>query len=136
MKITQRRKARKLALQAIYQWQHDVGTIEEITGQFTEKCNPKKVDCDYFVDIITGVNNNNEKIDATITPCLDRNIEELNPIELAVIRMATFELLFHKEIPYKAVINEALEITKTYGSQEGFKYVNGVLDKIAKQLCR
>ncbi|MCK4870079.1 MAG: transcription antitermination factor NusB [Gammaproteobacteria bacterium] len=134
MNLSARRKARQLALQAIYQWQHDVGYIDEIKEQFIEKSNPKKADLKYFAEIVSGVVSNLEKIDATIEPKLDRKLTALNPVELAIIRLATFELLFRDDIPYKVVINEALENTKTYGAQEGYKYVNGILDKIAQDL--
>lgn len=133
MNITQRRKARRLALQAIYQWQFDASHHDEIIFQFKEKCNPKKIDCDYFYDLVSGVIKNIDKVDKLILPNLiDRELKELNPVERAVIRLAVYELHYHKEIPYKVVINEALELTKKFGSEEGFKYVNGVLDKIAR----
>jgi N utilization substance protein B len=69
-----------------------------------------------------------------MTPILDRSIDELNPVELSILRLSTFELLKCLDIPYKVIINEALELTKSFGSNEGFKYVNGILDKIAKKL--
>lgn len=134
MNLSARKKARQLALQAIYQWQHDVGYIDEIKEQFIEKSNPKKADLKYFSEIVSGVVSNLEKIDAAIEPKLDRKLTALDPVELAIMRLATFELLFREDIPYKVAINEALENTKTYGAQDGYKYVNGVLDKIAQDL--
>ena len=132
MKPQARRKARSLALQAIYQWQLVADDIVNIKMQFVDKINSKKVDAEYFNDLLDGVIKNVGAIDEVIMPLLDRKIKDLDAVELAVLRLATYELMMRLDVPYKVVINEALELTKNFGSIEGYKYVNGVLDKIAR----
>ena len=134
MKPQARHKARFLALQAIYQWQVTSDSIADIRVQFLDKTSSKKVDADYFNDLLKGVSENVADIDQTIIPFLDRKIEDLDMVELAVMRLATYELMKRLDVPYKVVINEALELTKNFGSIEGFKYVNGVLDRVARLL--
>lgn len=133
MKSSNRRKARSLALQAIYQWQFTSDPVSAIEAHFIPEINPKKTDQEYFRDLLRGVIANATAIDEKVSPFLDRKISELNPVELAVLRLAIYELLYRLDVPYKVVINEALELTKIYGSVEGHKYVNGVLDKAAQQ---
>ena len=132
MKPQARHKARSLALQAIYQWQLVADDIVNIKMQFVDKINSKKVDAEYFNDLLDGVIKNVGAIDEVITPFLDRKIKDLDAVELAVLRLATYELMMRLDVPHKVVINEALELTKNFGSIEGYKYVNGVLDKVAR----
>lgn len=134
MKPSQRSKARRLALQALYQWQYTAAPCEEIDAQFRENHPSKKIDHDYFSGILRGVIQHIVEIDAYIAPVLDRSINTLNPVELAVIRISVYEFIYCLDVPYKVVINEALESTKVFGAQDGFKYVNGVLDKLAQTL--
>src|SRR3972149_7770176 len=134
MKPQARHKARSLALQAIYQWQLVADDVVNIKMQFVDKINSKKVDAEYFNDLLDGVIKNVGAIDEVITPLLDRKITDLDAVELAVLRLATYELMLRLDVPYKVVINEALELTKNFGSIEGYKYINGVLDKVARQL--
>ncbi|MCL5260296.1 MAG: transcription antitermination factor NusB [Gammaproteobacteria bacterium] len=128
---TPRRRARSLALQAIYQWQFNHEPMSNLEAQFLEEANPKKIDVEFFLDIVRGTITNLAAIDKALEGVLDRKLESLDQVELAVLRIACYELLFRIDVPYKVVINEALELTKLFGSIEGFKYVNGVLDKIA-----
>jgi transcription antitermination protein NusB len=129
-----RRKARSLALQAIYQWQLNVDSIANIKLQFLDKINSNKVDATYFNELLDGTIKNVTTIDKSITPFLDRKIKELDAVELAVLRLATYELMQRLDVPYKVIINEALELTKKFGSIDGYKYINGVLDKAAREL--
>ena len=128
---TPRRRARSLALQAIYQWQFNHEPMSNLEAQFLEEANPKKIDVEFFSDVVRGTITNLAAIDKALEGVLDRKLESLDQVELAVLRIACYELLFRIDVPYKVVINEALELTKLFGSIEGFKYVNGVLDKIA-----
>ena len=134
MKPSARRKARSLALQALYQWHFNADSGETLASQFLAGCNPKKVDTEYFKKILLGTIANGAKIDQHISMHLDRKINAINPIELAILRLATYELVYSTDIPHKVIINEALEITKIFGAEEGFKYINGVLDKVAKDV--
>jgi transcription antitermination protein NusB len=133
VKPSLRHKARYLAVQAVYRWQFGTGSVEEIYDNFNSKSNPKKVDVKYFTELLNGVAQNQTIIDEQIKPFLDRAISELDRVELAILRIATYELMFRSDVPCKVVINEALELTKTFGSKDGFKYINGVLDNIAKK---
>jgi N utilization substance protein B len=126
-----RHKARALAIQAIFQWQFATNSVDEIAVQYLAEVNPKKVDAEYLNDLLRGTTKNAAAIDETITPFLDRKIKDLNRVELAVLRLAVYELMYRPDIPYKVTINEALELAKKFGTIEGYKYVNGVLDKIA-----
>jgi N utilization substance protein B len=131
MKPHARHKARAFALQAIFQWQFAANSISDVEAQYLAELNPKKVDAEYFSDLLRSTIKNIEEIDAVITPVLDRKIKELNQVECAILRLAVYELLYRLDVPYKVIINEALELGKKFGTVEGYKYVNGVLDKIA-----
>ncbi|CAL7961771.1 transcription antitermination protein NusB [Gammaproteobacteria bacterium] len=131
MKPHARHKARALALQAIFQWQYAANSVGDVETQYLAELNPKKVDAEYFSDLLRSTIKNIEAIDAIITPALDRKMKELNQVECAVLRLAVYELLYRLDVPYKVIINEALELEKKFGTVEGYKYVNGVLDKIA-----
>lgn len=134
LKPSMRKKARRYAVQGIYQWHLSGNAIKDIEFQFLETINSKKVDVEYFQEILVNTLTGITEIDELLTPVLDRNFEEVNPVELAVIRLACYELMSRIDVPYKVVINEALELTKTFGATEGHKFVNGILDKLARQL--
>ncbi len=131
--ISGKRKARRLALQALYQWQMSGDEIYEIETQFRVINDITKVDMDYFCKILHGVPQYLDSIQQAFSPFLDRTIAELNPVELAVLRLSTFELYHCMEIPYKVVLDESVMLAKTFGSQDGFRYVNGVLNHVARQ---
>lgn len=127
----ERRRARELAMQAIYQWQLTETSPLDIEVQFHQTNNMEKVDTEYFSRILQGVTQSTSDIDDKIISAAGRPIKELNPVELAVLRVAVYEFLNENDVPYKVVINEALEMTKKFGAIEGHKFVNGVLDNIA-----
>ncbi|MGA2655705.1 MAG: transcription antitermination factor NusB [Gammaproteobacteria bacterium] len=129
-----RHKARRYAVQAIYQWQMNAMPTNEIIQQYFAQKNNETFDGDYFIDILNGVVNHCDQLDQILAPFMSRTIHEVDPIERAVLRLATYEFLYCLQIPYKVVINEALDLTKMFGTQEGFKFVNGVLDKVAQQV--
>lgn len=132
--ISTRRKSRTMAMQALYQWAMSGDELHSIEAQYFEHNNLAKVDVEYFRDILFGVPKFLNEIDTAISEHIDRKLTEINPIELAVLRVATFELLKRLDIPYKVVIKEALNLAMSFGSSEGHKFVNGVLDKVAKQV--
>ena len=134
IKPSNRRRARILALQAVYQWQVTADSEQELTRQFSEKLNPNRIDVSYFEELLGGVLRNIISIDQKLIPVLDRKQEDLDLVERAILRLAACELCYCPEVPFKVVINEALELAKLFGSVDGYKYVNGVLDKVAKQL--
>lgn len=129
-----RRKSRSLALQAIYQWEYTNDPIAIIEAHFRESANPTKIDLDYFSDLLHGVTRELENINSRMIPALDRKLDEVNQVELAILRIAIYELLYRLDVPGKVIINEALELTKIFGSSEAFKFINGVLDKIAREV--
>lgn len=135
MKGQKRHKARCYTLQALYQWQiadQDTTVIEQ---QFSDNIKNDAVDNDYFYRLFSGVVAQQQMIDRQLEPILDRELSQLTAIELNILRLATYELIACVEVPYRVIINEALEIAKTFGTtDEGFKYINGVLDNVARQL--
>lgn len=132
--IHARKKARIIAMQALYQWHMSEEALHSIELQYIEHNDFSKIDLNYFREVFYGVPKLLTEIEQYFIDALDRPINELNPIELSVLRVATYELLKRLDIPYKVVISEALSITKRFGSTCGHKYVNGVLDKIAKKI--
>lgn len=127
------RRARKLALQALYQWQLSGTDLHEIEAQFRLMNNMEKVSDDYFCRLLYGIPANLAQLEEALTPFLDRPIDGLNPIELTTLRIGAFELFHCPEIPYRVVLDESISLTKEFGSQDGFRYVNGVLNNLAKK---
>ncbi|MEX3787205.1 N utilization substance protein B [Paraburkholderia youngii] len=129
-----RRRSRELATQGLYQWLLSGSPGGEIDAQLRGAQGYDKADHEHLDAILHGVMRDSEELSAAIAPCLDRPIEQLSPVERAVLLVAAFELKNHVDIPYRVVINEAVELTKTFGGSDGYKYVNGVLDKLSAQL--
>ena len=129
-----RRKARSFALQAIYQWHMAGADLAKIEAEFRADNDMSKVDLEYFHEILHGVPRELTALDQIITPLLDRDSEEMTPVELSILRLATYEMIHRIDVPYKVVINEAVELAKSFGATDGHKYVNGVVDKIAQQV--
>ncbi|MGC1183069.1 transcription antitermination factor NusB [Legionella sp.] len=132
--INGKRKARKLALQALYQWLMSGSELLEIEAQFRIINNMDKVDVVYFCRLLHGVPEHVNELEGKFAPFLDREVRGLNPIELTVLRIGSFELVHSPEIPYKVVLDEAISLTKEFGSQDGYRYVNGVLNNLAQQV--
>ncbi len=134
MKPSERRHAREYALQAMYQWQISAAPIAEIELDFLIHHIKEKTDINFFKELIHSVPKHFEELDQQMTPFLNRSLSELDPIELAILRLGIYELAHRLDVPYRVAINEALELTKKFGSVEGFKFVNGVLDQVARKL--
>lgn len=133
--INGKRRARKLALQALYQWLMSGSELYEIETQFRVINNMEKVDTDYFCHLLHGVAEHVTHLETSFTPFItDRDVASLNPIELTVLRIGAFELIHCPEIPYKVVLDEAISLTKEFGSQDGHRYVNGVLNNLAQSV--
>ena len=131
---SRRRIARELVLQGIYQWHLAGGTIDLIEVQLRETREFSRADEKFFSKLFDGVFGDVNKIEETILPFIDRPFTALSPVEYAILLLSTYELIYFVEIPYRAVINEAIELARTYGGIDGYKYVNGVLDKLAVKL--
>jgi N utilization substance protein B len=129
-----RSQARKHAVQAIYQWQMAGQEVADIINQFLEEQDLKSFEIPYFQDLIRGVPSHLEELDELLKPNLDRAIESVDPVERAILRLATYELSHKPEVPYRVVINEAVELAKVFGAEQGHKFVNGVLDQVAKKV--
>lgn len=129
-----RHRSREFALQGIYHWllnNEDSGAID---AHIREAHGFEKADREHFDVLLHGAIKQSVALREDIAPLIDRSIAELSPIEHAVLLLGTFELKNHIEIPYRVVINEAVELAKSFGGQDGHKYVNGVLDKLASKL--
>jgi len=126
-----RSRARRRALQAIYAWQMSGNRIDGVIDQFRHEQDMQIADLEYFEELVRGVARLHMELDAAITPYLDREIARVDPIERAALRIAAYELRERIDVPYRVVINEAVETTKRFGSDHGHTYVNGVLDKLA-----
>ncbi|WP_066016001.1 transcription antitermination factor NusB [Endozoicomonas atrinae] len=129
-----RRRARQLALQALYQWHIAKSPLNQIEAQFRTDNDFSKVDDGYFSAIIHGVPNQANQLDEAMTAVLDRPLSQLDPVELSALRIGCFELMNRKDVPYRVVINEAIELVKRFGAQDSHRYINGILDKLAPRL--
>lgn len=130
----ERKKAREYVLQALYSWQLSQNDINDVEAHHLAEHAKAKFDTDYFKELLHAIPAEVAALDGLIEPHLSRTLDELTPIELAILRMAAYEFKARLEIPYRVVINEAVDLSKAYGAAEGHKFVNGVLDKLAKDL--
>lgn len=130
----QRSRSRSLAVQALYQWQIAGQDVASIVEHFMIEQDAKKFDTDYFNELVHAVPSRLGELDAALSSCVDRALESVDPVERAILRLGAYELIEHPEIPYRVVINEAVELAKTFGAEKGHRYVNGVLDKAARAL--
>jgi len=131
---TARHKARRLATQALYTWQMSGQDIADIDQQYRLQHDMSKVDQDYFHDLLHQVPAHIEELDNHIKPLLDRELTQVDPVERAILRLGTYELVHRLDVPYKVVINEGVELAKTFGAEDGHKYVNSILDGIAQKI--
>jgi N utilization substance protein B len=126
--------ARKLAMQALYQWQLTQQTAPEIKKQFLESEDSAGVDREHFEELVSGCIARHEELAAALKPFIDRPIEQLDPVETAILMIGMFELQQRVDIPYRVVINEAVDLCKRFGATDAHKYVNAVLDRAAREL--
>lgn len=129
-----RHKAREAAVQALYQWQLTEQAPGDIEDHFILDHEMSEVDLEYFDQLVRGIPLHLHELDDHLAPFLDRDIDDVDPVERAILRVGTYEFEFHPEVPYKVVLNEGVELAKTFGAEHGHKYVNAVLDKVAAKL--
>jgi len=134
MKPAERRRARQFAVQAIYQWQITQSGVTQIIEQFSVDQDMSKTDVPYFKESLMGVVQNVESLDEKLSPYLSRKIEDVDMVDIAVLRLAMFELTHRTDVPHKVVLNEAIELAKDFATDESYKFVNGVLDKALRSL--
>jgi len=132
VKPSPRRKARELAVQAVYSWQLSQNTVNDIELSFIADNSKRRFDIEYFQQLLRGVTGNVGELDLVISPHVDRPIDGVDHVEKAILRVAVFELSNCKEVPYRVVINEAIELAKLFAADDSHKFVNGVLDKVVK----
>jgi len=126
-----RRKSRELVLKAVYRGMINASELKQIIADAKEDPEFVKADEAYFRHLLDGVTSKIEELDSQIAAFIDRKVEELSPVEHAILRISSFELMFDATIPYRVAINEGVELAKLYGGADGHKYINGVLDKVA-----
>lgn len=131
---TPRRRAREFALQGLYQWQYTGDGAAQVLKNLSEMDEFDDADHDFLEAQLTGTIAESEGLRARIEPLVDRKWEDLSPIERGILLLAAWELMHKPEIPYRATINEAIELGKTFGGTDGHKYVNGVLDRLAAEV--
>jgi transcription antitermination protein NusB len=131
--LAARSRARRRALQALYAWQMSGSSMTSVIEQFRHEQDMEVADQEYFEDLLRGVEKHVETIDESLKPYIDRDVGQIDPIERAALRLAAYELQFRPDVPYRVIINEAIEVTKRFGADHGHSYVNGVLDKLAAQ---
>lgn len=136
MKVSPRRRARECTVQALYSWFISKNSVEQVELAFITDQDMQGVDIPYFRKLLRGAVENMDAVDAALSPHLDRAENEVDPIERSILRMAGYELKYELDVPYKVVINEAIEVAKVFGSDDSHKYINGVLDKLAPALGR
>ena len=129
-----RRRSRELALQELYAWQLGGASLEALSAHAAESSEYAKADEPFFRKLLSGVLGEAAELRGTLEPRLDRPWDELSPVERAILMLAAYELRYLPEVPFRVVVNEAIELAKSFGGTEGYKFVNGVLDRVAKQI--
>ncbi|MEX2475538.1 transcription antitermination factor NusB [Marinobacter sp.] len=133
-KAGDRRRARALAMQGLYQRHFSKSPVSDIEAEFMVDNDMSKVDTLYFRDLLRGVHREQAELDKLLEPFLDRPLAEVDPVELAIVRLGAYELKHRLDVPYKVVINEGIEMAKKFGGTEGHKFVNSILDKLSGRL--
>ena len=127
-----RQRARRRALQALYQWQINRQDAEEIVRQFRDTQDFSLVDEEFFEELVCGVIAEQESLDGSLQPCLDRPMVQVDIMEQAVLRLGAWELLHYPEVPFRVILDESIDLAHRFGAEQGHAFVNGVLDKAAK----
>lgn len=126
--------ARRLAMQALYRWQLNAGSWQELVSEFAADPDMARAEQEYFTAVVRGVLEAGDALAAQLQPAMDRPLAHLDPVEHAVLLVAVYELLHRPEVPYRVVIDEAVSLTRRFGATDAHKFVNGVLDRLARSL--
>lgn len=129
-----RHLARQAAVQALYQWDLTEQAPESILEHFIQQHDTTEIDEDYFQLLVREIPLFHREIEAHIIPMLDRDLDDVDPVERAILRVGAYELEYQTDVPRNAIINEAVELAKTFGAELSYKFINGVLDKVAAEL--
>ena len=133
MKVSARSRARQLAVQGLYEWHLSGNNIDDIAKQCLDAKRGKNIDEQYFEELIFKVSSKAGELNELLTPFLSREMKEIDPVEQAILQLGAYELTQKIEIPYKVIINESIELAKTFGAEQSHKFVNGILDKLAEK---
>lgn len=128
----QRSRARRRALQALYQWDMAAQNLSDIEAQFRDEHQLADTDLEYFSELLHQVPARVDELDGELERYLDRALRFLDPVERAILRIGAYELMQRLDVPYRVVINEAVELCKQFGAEQSHRYINGVLDKVAR----
>ena len=129
-----RSRARRLAVQALYSWQLAGEPVEDIYKYYSEDRDFDRTDAAYFKELLLEITSDSESLNILLAQYADRDLDQLTPVEHAILWVGLFELRDHLEVPFAVVINEAVELSKKFGAENGHRYVNAVLDKAAQDL--
>lgn len=121
-------------MQALYQWQVTGQDVQDVVDQFLTTQDVSRADIEYFQELLTRIPAEVDKLDAALEPFMERRMDEVDPVERAILRVSAYELMRRPDIPYRVVINEAIELTKKFGADQAHRFVNGVLDKAVQDL--
>ncbi|MBT3347240.1 MAG: transcription antitermination factor NusB [Thiotrichales bacterium] len=128
-----RSKSRRAAVQALYQWSIDPLPATEIISQFNEEGILAEADGDLFEKIVKGAVDEVISVDQALSPHLSRDIQQVDPVEKALLRLGGYELMYLPDVPYRVVLNEYIKLSKTFGSAKSHQFINAALDKVAQQ---
>ncbi|MGD8618356.1 MAG: transcription antitermination factor NusB [Gammaproteobacteria bacterium] len=129
-----RARARRYAMQALYQWDLSGTDLPVIRRQFLEAEDFSRADQAYFVELLSRIPGQVDVVDENISAFIDRPLAQLDPVERAILRIGVYELLYRLDIPFRVIINEAVQLSKKFGAEQGHTFVNGVLDKAAHKI--
>jgi N utilization substance protein B len=129
-----RGKSRRFAMQAIYQWQMTGDSVTDIKQQFFDDNNLSLIDAEYFSELVSGVASSISELDPLLEKNMSRTVESVDPVERSILRLATYEFVHRFDVPYRVVLNEAVNIAKEYCEENSHAFVNAVLDKVAKEI--
>jgi len=121
-------------MQALYQWQMTGQDVQDVVDQFLTTQDVSRADIEYFQELLTKIPREVDKLDAALSPFMERTMDEVDPVERAILRVSAYELIRRPDIPYRVVINEAIELAKKFGADQSHRFVNGVLDKAVQDL--
>ena len=128
-------RARRSAVQALYQWEMTHASVADVIAEFIrDRSELKKADVDYFIALLQGATGRVAEIDTGLAPFLARPLYELDPVERAIMRLGMYELLCKTDVPWRVVVNESVELAKMFGAEQSYKFINGVLDKAARKI--
>ncbi len=130
--VTRRGLARRVTMQAVYQWLVNETSAERLLKEFHDENSLGRADVAYFKELLHGTLREADTLTDTFSEYLDRDLEQLDPVERAVLMVGSYELMFCPDVPWKVVVNEAVNLAKLFGGEDSHKYINGVLDKVAR----